>query len=91
MVPVGGKRAGFGNVFFSNSQQWHTTHMSILSLLMLSLNARFLPICHDLKALCQFRWCRVLHNLVAFAEAVQKLTEDGRARLRRAKQDFRAG
>lgn len=72
------KAGGFGKVFFPASQQWHITRKSILSF-KLSLDGHTCPFCGDLKALRRLRWFRVLHNLVAFAETVRELTENGKA------------
>lgn len=72
------KAGGFGKVFFPGSQQWHITRIPAnLSLMHMEMHrdGHNCPFCSDLKALQRFRWHRVLHNLVAFVEAVQKLTQ----------------
>jgi len=71
------KAGGFGKVFFSSSQQWHITRKPLSSLLWSDLDKHSCPFCLNLRALRRSRWLRVLHNLVAFVETVQKLNGDG--------------
>ncbi|MCX7778515.1 MAG: GNAT family N-acetyltransferase [Armatimonadetes bacterium] len=68
------KAGGFGKVFFPSSQQWHITRKSIAMSPRLNANGHDCPFCLELTILRRCRWRRVLHNLVSFAETVQKLT-----------------
>ncbi|MFA0737072.1 MAG: hypothetical protein LKKZDAJK_000151 [Candidatus Fervidibacter sp.] len=70
------KAGGFGKVFLTTSRQFHITQrLSAYSAFKDAKQevAHQCPFCAIASALQQSRWRRVLHNLVAFAEAVQNL------------------
>ncbi|MEZ8220375.1 Ribosomal protein S18 acetylase RimI [Candidatus Fervidibacteria bacterium JGI MDM2 JNZ-1-D12] len=81
------KAGGFGNLLFSRAPQLHVARhsysMKLVSLDKVKQVKQFVghdcPFCSDLELVRQSRWFRVLHNLVAFAETVRELTEDGKA------------
>ncbi len=67
------KAGGFGKVFLPLSQQFHITRKPLALSRFLNAkakNSHDCPFCLD-SVLTKSRWLRVLHNLVAFAEAVQ--------------------
>ena len=67
------KAGGFGKVFLPVSQQFHITRKPLALSRFLnakSMDSHSCPFCLD-SMLTKSRWLRVLHNLVAFAEAVQ--------------------
>jgi len=67
------KAGGFGKVFLPLSQQFHITRKPLALSRFLdakAIDSHDCPFCLGL-ALAKSRWHRVLHNLVAFAEAVQ--------------------
>jgi ribosomal protein S18 acetylase RimI-like enzyme/queuine/archaeosine tRNA-ribosyltransferase len=67
------KAGGFGKVFLPLSQQFHITCKPLALSRFLNAkakNSHDCPFCLD-SVLTKSRWLRVLHNLVAFAEAVQ--------------------
>ncbi len=75
------KAGGFGNLLFVKAPQLHfARHSKSMKTAPLEKVREVkeqlrheCPFCHNLLALKQFRWLRVLHNLVAFIEAVQNL------------------
>ena len=77
------KAGGFGNLLFVGAPQLHFARYSASMGMVSTLRAKYVkasvqhdcPFCSDLRALRETRWLRVLHNLVAFVEAVQIVTD----------------
>jgi ribosomal protein S18 acetylase RimI-like enzyme len=73
------KAGGFGNLLFVGAPQLHFARYSASMGMVSTSKAKDVkaavqhdcPFCSNLRALRDSRWLRVLHNLVAFAEAVQ--------------------
>jgi len=73
------KAGGFGNLLFVGAPQLHFARYSASMGMVSTSKAKDVkaavqhdcPFCSNLRALRESRWLRVLHNLVAFAEAVQ--------------------
>jgi len=77
------KAGGFGNLLFVGAPQLHfarySASMEAASTSKVetvkTITKHSCPFCLNLRTLRESRWLRVLHNLVAFAEAVQIVTD----------------